>query len=93
MGPLLAPCGGQLGECTAGFSCFPGRSDCGFGGFGVCIPDGRPRCGGATATPCSGSLERCVAPAGCDGCEGACLSPAEIDLACSAAPGCFDCEG
>jgi hypothetical protein len=91
-GALLAPCGGQLGDCPSGFNCFPGEEECGFGSSGVCIPTERPKCGGGSGTPCRYGTQQCLSRRDCSTCEGVCLTPSEVDHVCAVAPACFACR-
>ncbi|MCS6798298.1 MAG: hypothetical protein NZ898_07185 [Myxococcota bacterium] len=81
-GDLGKPCG-LAGGCTSGYACDDFR--------GVCLPSGRPICGGFVGAPCPDGLYRhCRYLMHAD--FGPCLTAAEAECACTALRDLFVCE-
>lgn len=81
-GDLGKPCTNGA-DCGAGYECDTLR--------GVCMPRGRPTCGGFVGAPCpsGGIYTECRYYSSAD--FGPCLTPAEDACACRAAPSAFAC--
>jgi len=89
--PHLAPCGGPYPECADGYVCYPDRADCGWGAYGVCVPETH-FCGGHEGRPCPHDGSFCLeASFGLD-VFGICVQPDEMERVCSELPGCFACD-